>query len=68
MLGDTWDIVSLRVYGDEGFAGILTTANPRHANTVIFSAGIVLTIPPQPAPSIINNLPPWRTLEVVNNG
>lgn len=58
--GDTWDIVSYRVYGDEGFLGNLIAANPAHVNTVIFPVGVVLTVPEVTSSSTATNLPPWR--------
>ena len=60
--GDTWDSISLRMYGDEAHTGRLIHANPRHANTTVFSAGVKINVPPRPAPSIVDNLPPWRSL------
>ena len=59
--GDAWDMVSHRVYkGNEGHVGTLVESNPHHANVVIFSAGIELTIPDMPEASPVVNLPPWR--------
>lgn len=45
ILGDTWDTVSLTVYGSELFIDRLMRANPAHMETVIFSAGVVLAVP-----------------------
>jgi len=58
--GDTFDIISKRVYQDEGFCGQIMESNPQHMETVIFSAGVLLDIPDRPAPSPADNLPPWR--------
>lgn len=60
--GDMWDIVSYRVYGgDEGYMGDLIAANPEHINTVVFPAGVVLTIPDVTPRASTTNLPPWHT-------
>jgi len=58
--GDSFDGISKKIYQDEAFAGDIIQANPDYANTVIFSAGVILIIPPKPAPSGADNLPPWR--------
>ena len=42
---DTWDIISKKVYGDEHFIDKLIAANIRYRKVVIFSAGIVLSVP-----------------------
>jgi phage tail protein X len=57
--GDTFDIISKNVYSDEAFVGNIINANPQYMNTVMFSAGVELIIPPKPEPSIADNLPPW---------
>ena len=59
--GDTWDIVSYRAYGDEGYVGALITANPEHVNTVVFPAGVALNVPVIETTPVGTNLPPWRT-------
>lgn len=66
-LGDTWDLIALRVYGDEHFMNVLIAANIEHRKTAIFSNGIVLTVPDidTTSPDFEANLPPWkRTTEV----
>lgn len=59
--GDTWDKISLAVYGDEKYLDILITANWRERFRMIFPAGIILTVPDIDQ-QIQNerNLPPWR--------
>ena len=58
--GDAWDSISKRVYGDEAHTGLLIAANPEHTETVLFSAGIVLTVPPRPELPARAGLPIWR--------
>lgn len=43
--GDTFDKISLKVYGSEYLFPFLLKENPRHRLTVVFSAGIELKIP-----------------------
>ena len=62
--GDTWDIIALRVYGDEHFMDTLIKANLEHRKTVIFGHGVVLTVPEIDTTSkeFEANLPPWKRL------
>ena len=55
--GDTWDIVSLRVYGTEMQLDKLIDANPAHRELVFFPANIQLIVPDIPKAT---NLPLWR--------
>ncbi|MEF3312610.1 tail protein X [Paenibacillus sp. GYB004] len=57
--GDTWDVIAYKVYGHEDHMTILLQANPGHADTVIFSGGVQLIVPPATAESS-ENLPPWK--------
>jgi phage tail protein X len=61
-LGDEWDGIARRVYGDirksDMLVHYLLEANPEHRETVIFGAGTVLDIPPPPEPRVAS-LPPW---------
>ena len=59
--GDTWDLIALKVYpelGGEKFTSVLMDANPEHVETVIFSAGVELSIPEVSVP-VSRRLPPW---------
>lgn len=59
--GDTWDIVSWKQYGNEKYVDVLIEANWRERFTVIFPAGVELTIPAIDTTVQNNrNLPPWR--------
>lgn len=46
ILGDTWDSIALKVYGAEKLFPLLMEANPNEIETLVFSADIVLNIPP----------------------
>ncbi|EAB4113965.1 phage tail protein [Salmonella enterica] len=59
--GDAWDSIAARLYGNEYLSCLLIDANPKHRLTVLFSAGVILTVPDAPAkPATVNNLPPWK--------
>lgn len=57
--GDTFDIIALQQYNDEFQASVLMQANPTHISTVIFPAGIILTIP-DIEDEAASTLPPWK--------
>jgi len=60
--GDTWDWISKQVYGDEKKIFPLMEVNPEHIQTVIFDAGIVLTVPDESKtrpPTATPVTPPW---------
>ena len=60
--GDTWDLIALRVYGDEHFMDTLIKANIEHRKTVIFSHSVTLTVPEIDTTDKVYeaNLPPWK--------
>jgi phage tail protein X len=43
--GDTWDMISYKVYKLEYYINELMTANPKYIEIAIFNSGIKLTIP-----------------------
>ncbi len=57
--GDMWDAIAKKVCGSEYLMHYLMDANPEYIATVIFPAGIVLTVPDLPTTSSVH-LPPWR--------
>ncbi|MFM1655655.1 tail protein X [Brevibacillus sp. B_LB10_24] len=57
--GDTWDGISFKLFGTDKHMPRLIVANPAYADTVIFSADVVLTIPTLSADTS-STLPPWR--------
>lgn len=63
-MGDTWDLVAYKVYGNEKYAEYLMAQNQslELLETVIFDAGITLNTPVLPSTVQGNNAaPPWRT-------
>lgn len=57
--GDTWDLISFKVYGDEHYIDVLIKANPTYRSITIFLANIELMIP-QISIAPIDTLPPWK--------
>lgn len=44
-LGDTWDIISEKVFQDSKYINLLIENNYKYANIVFFESGIKLNIP-----------------------
>lgn len=63
ILGDTWDIIAKKVYGNELYADKLMQANRKYLNEFIFSAGITLECPEieSDAAKLPEEYPEWRT-------
>lgn len=57
--GDMWDSIAFKMLGNERYMNALIQSNLEHLGTVIFSGGIVLTIPNVDRKPEIN-LPPWK--------
>ena len=61
--GDTFDSLALQYYNDEKLASAIIQANLDHCDTLIFEAGITLTIPAVSEVTLPETLPPWRREE-----
>lgn len=61
--GDTWDNIALEVYGDEIYADYLMQSNYRYLDIVIFDSGVVLNTPELPETAMEEEVPPWRTMD-----
>ena len=61
--GDTFDALALVFYDDEKLASTIIRANPDHCDTLIFAAGVELTIPEEIEVAMPETLPPWRVGE-----
>ena len=60
--GDTWDGIAFRLWGREHLMSALLQANPDHADTLIFPAGVSLAVPDVDLSTTIQpmtELPPW---------
>ena len=58
--GDTFDGLALRYYNDEKQASAIVAANLDYCGTLVFEAGVSLTIPDESALTLPETLPPWR--------
>lgn len=57
--GDTWDIVAHKVYSNSRLFHQIIKANKKHIGTIIFDAGVSLTIPDLKE-VVTENVAPWR--------
>ncbi|HIT96792.1 MAG TPA: tail protein X [Candidatus Aphodousia faecavium] len=57
--GDTWDIISKKIYGTELQMHVLIVANPAARDVVIFPAGVELQTPVM-TEKVAETLPPWK--------
>lgn len=62
VLGDTWDLISYKVYGSEGYFHDLIRSNLRLIDIAIFDANIPIIIPEITDEENDNDerLPPWK--------
>lgn len=58
--GDMWDVVSKKMYDSEYHTDVLIIANPKHVDTVVFSAGVLLKVPVVENAQQFAGLPPWK--------
>lgn len=59
--GETWDMISKRMYGDEHWVHRLIDANWLLRDTRIFSAGVKIVVPDLPEDAVVaSTLPPWK--------
>lgn len=58
--GDTFDKLALTYYDEEKLASAIIQANPDYCDTLIFDAGVSLTIPDVADVTLPETLPPWR--------
>jgi hypothetical protein len=57
--GDMWDLIAYNQLGDELYMDDLIAANIDYRETVVFEAGIELTIPTV-STAVGSSLPPWK--------
>ncbi len=60
--GDTWDMISYKVYGDAAQMSILMQANRQHIGTARFDADVAI-ICPDVALAVSADLPPWKQVQ-----
>lgn len=57
--GDTWDKISVEVYGSESYTSLLMEHNPKLLDYFVFPAGIVIVVPEKPEET--DDMPDWRS-------
>lgn len=57
--GDTWDIIALKVYGQEKYADVLMQNNHKLLDYTVFESGVVVNCPDLDY-SVDEELPLWR--------
>lgn len=57
--GDTWDMISYKVYGSSKYIGLLMKNNYDLLDIFIFSAGIEINVP-ELQDSELDDIPEWR--------
>ena len=60
ILGDTWDLIAYKTMGAEKYMQTLIRANPEHTDTLVFSAGVSITVPEIVTPDVLD-LPFWHS-------
>ena len=62
--GDTWDLISYKIYGSENFIPELMALNYERRMITVFPSGISLIVPELDTSQkdIQLNLPPWKRL------
>lgn len=60
--GDTWDLISYKVYGNEKYVGIIMQANFPLLDYTVFPSNIKINIPALPDEET-DNSPEWRSLD-----
>lgn len=58
-LGDSWDNISYKVYGNEKYMVELMKANSKYIDKIIFPANVILYCPDITPPED-DYLPPWK--------
>lgn len=57
--GDVWDGIAYKALGSELYMDKVIALNKEHRETVIFEAGVVLTLP-EKTTKVSSSLPPWK--------
>lgn len=58
--GDTWDLISYKIWNTEKYMWDLMKENSEYMDTAVFSAGKVLKVPDIKLDTSAKNLPPWK--------
>ena len=58
--GDTWDLLSYRIYGSAAFMDRLIEANPAHRRKAILPGGLFINAPEIDTAKTNDAIPPWK--------
>ena len=58
--GDTWDLISYKVYGSEKRTHVLMQANISNIDISIFPADLKLIVPELTSGAVKRTTPPWK--------
>lgn len=58
--GDSFDLLALKMYGDDKLAGYISDYNPDFADVILFEGGEKLMIPVVNNPETEDTIAPWR--------
>ncbi len=59
LMGETWDEISFRCFGDEHHVAAIIEVNPENRDTVRFPQGVSIELPVLTSTSN-QSLPPWK--------
>ena len=45
IMGDTWDIISFKVYGSSAYISLLVSSNLEYINTFVFNTSVTINVP-----------------------
>ena len=66
-VGERWDLLAWRYYGDATDYSPIIMANPNVAIEPVFDAGISIAVPiQQKSAASTTNLPPWKVSQAVS--
>ncbi|MCR4834373.1 MAG: LysM domain-containing protein [Butyrivibrio sp.] len=58
--GDMFDLIALRMYGDDKLAGYIIEYNPEYSDVLIFEGGELLKLPIVEDPETEETVAPWK--------
>lgn len=61
ILGDTWDSIAYKTYGDSKLHSEIKSENPKYTDVILFEAGIKIVIPEIERKENNENAAPWTT-------
>ena len=59
ILGDTWDSIAYKIYGNSNLHSYLKNENPKYTDIILFEAGVKLIVPEIEKKLNSENTAPW---------